>query len=360
MRKAVVEGIILSLMLGLLLLSTPAHAISDFYAAQVQLSGNMKLQWYYNETSESYEIYVEKSFLAMVPTEIPEGEHDASFEGYANVELNMIEFYGIVQTENGEFKVDFEVANEWPQIPTGKCMATGQVHLTIQKSELPSIQYTWVHVAGRVTYYGLNFSYGWLTAHTRLSETENITRAHVCWIPYSTLLTGPLQNPTNFTFTFYAATLINTTAVQLNYNSYDLYITGLWTVINVTFNYYGENFEHYEEYKSINIQNATGELKVSNEWQDFTVSISGFNDVTGKVVFSKISSLRVSECDVNYDGHVNIQDLVHVAKRIGSTPGCVMGSFDLSKFTEFASVDFNFDFKIDIYDLVSVATEIEA
>jgi len=359
MKKAVVEGIVLSLMLGLLLLSTPAHAISDFYAAEVQLSGNMKLQWYYNETSESYELNVTKSFLAMVPTDISEGEYNASFEGYADVEQNTIEFYGIVQTENGEFKVDFEVANEWPQIPSGKCIATGQVHLTIQKSELPSIQYTWVHVAGRVTSYGLNSSLGWLTAHARLSETENITRAHVCWTPYF-LSSKPLQNQANFTFTFYAATLINTTAVQLNYNSYDLYITGLWTVINVTFNYYGEDFEQYEEYKSINIQNATGELKVYSGWQDFTVSISGFNDVGGKVVFSRISSLRVSECDVNYDGHVNIEDLVHVAKRIGSTPGCVMGSFDLSNFTEFASVDFNFDFKIDIYDLVSVATEIEA
>jgi hypothetical protein len=361
MNKAIVKGIVLSLMLGLLLLATPVHAISDdFYAAEVHLKGSMKLEWYYNETSEFYEIYVEKSFLAMIPTDIPPGEYGARFEGYADVEQNMIEFYGIVQTEKGDFKAEFTVANEWPQIPTGKCKATGEIYVTIQKTELPSIQYTWVHVAGRVTYYGSVSSFGWLTAHAKISGFENITKAHVCWIPYLTQLPSKqLQNPVNYTFTFYAARLIDTTIVQLNYNGYDFYIAGLWTVINVTCKYYGENFEDYEEYKSIIIQNSTGELKVYNGWQDFTVSINGFNDVKGKVVFSRISSLRISECDVNYDGKVDIADLVHVARCIGSTPGCVMGSFELSKFTEFVSVDFNFDFKINVYDLVSVATEIE-
>jgi hypothetical protein len=345
-------------MLGLLLLAVPTRAVSDFYAAKIDLKGNIKLEWYYNETSESYEVYVEKSFLAMVPKEVPPGEYSASFEGYADVEQSMIEFYGTLQVGNVKFKVEFTVTNEWPEIPTGKCKATGQVYVTIQETELPSIQYTWVHVAGKVTYYGGIPSHGWLTAHAKLSEFENITKAHVCWIPY--LTPGkPLRGSINYTFTFYAARLINTTTVQLNYNGYDFYIAGLWTVINVTCKYYGENFEHYEEYKSIIVQNATGELKVYNGWQDFTVSISGFNNVIGKVVFSRISSLRISECDVNYDGKVDIADLVHVARRIGSTPGCVMGSFGLSMFTEFVSIDFNFDFKIDIHDLFSVATEIK-
>ena len=87
------------------------------------------------------------------------------------------------------------------------------------------------------------------------------------------------------------------------------------------------------------------------------MSLAGFEDVNGIIVTSHISTMRVLEGDVNFDNQVNIYDLVHVAKHIGSTPGCVNGKINMN-LEDFESVDLNFDFHVDIYDLVTVATEI--
>lgn len=366
MEKAISSGTFLAGLLLLAILTIPSSAYNttnttDMYTAQIQLSGTMNLQYF----NESYNINVTKTFLAMVPNETAPGEYNASFEGYANVENETIEFYGMIETECGEFKVDFTVANVWPEIPTGKCWVSGGVHIIIQQAEIPPIQYTWINTVGTVEKYGNQSAYGWLNAITKVSQNESMAKAHLCWMPINLTQIPETELPSTnitFTFTFYTARLINATNVQLNYSSYDLYIEGLWTIYNVTFYYYDENgdfnIENYDgPYVSVIAQNVTGQLKIYDGWTSFTVTLTGFEDINGKIIFSRTSTMRSMEGDVNFDGQVDIFDLVHVAKRIGSTPGCVNGKINMN-LEDFADVDLNFDFQVDIYDLWGVATEI--
>ena len=363
MKKSIISGIFFTGFLLTLLLfpSSAAYKTVSMYGAQIQLSGTINLQYF----NESYSIDVNKTFYAMVPADIPPGAYNASFEGYASIDNETIEFYGIIEIEGyEEFKVEFNVANVWPEIPTGKCWASGQVNIIIQQSEIPPVQYTWTHIVGRVESYDGQPAVGWLNALIKSSENESMARVHLCWMlpfNFSTIPETILQ-PINFTFTFYAARLISATSVQLNYSGYDLYVEGVWKVYNVTFYYYDEDqngeFENYNgPYISVVAQNVTGQLKIYDGWQTFTVSLAGFEDVNGIIVTSRISTMRVLEGDVNFDNQVNIYDLVHVAKHIGSTPGCVNGKINMN-LEDFENVDLNFDFHVDIYDLVTVATEI--
>ena len=362
MKKAIISGIFLTgfLLTFLLFPSSAADKTVDMYGAQIQLSDTISLQYY----NESYSADINKTFYAMVPTNIPPGAYNASFEGYTSIDNETIEFYGMIEIEEyEEFKVDFNVVNTWPEIPTGKCWASGQVNIIIQQSEIPSVQYMWTHIVGMVESYDGQIAAGWLNALIKSSENESMARVHLCWMPYNFSLNPEnMLQPTNFTFTFYAARLISATSIQLNYSGYDLYIEGIWKVYNVTFHYYDEDqngeFENYDgPYTSIVAQNVTGQLKISGGWQTFTVSLTGFENVNGKIVFSRISTMRVLEGDFNFDNQVDIYDLVHVAKHIGSMPGCVNGKIDMN-LEDFASVDLNFDFQVDIYDLWTVATEI--
>ena len=358
MRKSVLGALTLVALIALLGVQGSVYGIAGYYNAEIQITGEVNLIWFNNET---YTISINKTFLALVPDKIRPGEYDAKFEGYATITKETIEFYGIIEIDGESFKVEFTIPNEWPDIPTGKCMVFGEVHVKITESELPAIQYTWVHIVGPVTDWNGIPAWGWLCAHAKISANENISRVCLCWIPQ---MKTPYFNMshflTNFTFSFYAAKLVETESIQFNYQGNDFHISGLWTVLNITFTYtYHDECIDYQWTEQVIAENATGELKVYNGWSKFTVSIANIGDVNGQVRFYKMSSIRVLEGDVTYDGVVDINDLVHVARRIGSTPGWVMGQMNFN-LEEFAQVDINFDFQIDIHDLVSVATEIEA
>ena len=358
MRKSVLEALMLVALIALLGAQGSVYGMKSYYTAEVQITGEVNLVWFNNE---NYTISINETFLASVPDEIQPGEYDAKFEGYATITEETIEFYGMIEIYGKSFKVEFTIPNEWPDIPTGKCRVFGEVHVKITKSELPSIQYTWVHIVGPVTDWNGRPAWGWLCAHAKISANENVSRVYLCWVPQMEI---PYFNmtpfSTNFTFSFYAAKLVETDSIRFNYQGNDFYISGLWTVLNITFTYtYHNKCIDYQWTEQVIAENATGELKVYNGWSRFTVSIANIGDVNGQVRFHSMSSMRVLEGDVTYDGVVDISDLVHVARRIGSTPGWIMGQMNFN-LEEFAHVDINFDFQIDIHDLVSVATEIEA
>jgi hypothetical protein len=132
-------------------------------------------------------------------------------------------------------------------------------------------------------------------------------------------------------------------------------------VYNVTFTYYGQQFKQYKESTTVIAQNVTGDLAVSS--LNFTVSIAGFNDVTGSVWRLDIYHMVIPEWNLEGDvsgpngvpdGKVDLYDLVAVAKNIGETPGFGQGSFNLQQVERY---DVNFDFQVDVYSLVTVASE---
>jgi len=212
---------------------------------------------------------------------------------------------------------------------------------------------TYVMMQGLVTTYGSEpTAYGWCTTRALIGEWAKV---NVFWIPATPLPPQGEPSTENFTYSFYMARLDNGTA-ELNYDIYDLYISGLWDVYNVTFGYYGE-------LRNSSItpleQDVPGELFVTGNWTDLTIQIEGFDLLTGIVVFHVERPMPIPPGDVSGDPSegmlgvpdckIDIWDLVHTAKAYDSTPGIMNYDF---------SLDFNLDFKIDIYDLTTIAVNI--
>ena len=208
---------------------------------------------------------------------------------------------------------------------------------------------TWVMMQGMVTSYGgLPVAYGWCGVYAEVGEWAE---AHAFWIP---LTLSPFQEPgMNFTYSFYAARLVNASLIELNYTeTIDFYISGIWDVNKFTFEYADGNFTMTME---VIVDDATGELSVTGNWTNFTIAIIGIELISGTVFFHYVTSARpIPISDVTgptgeIDHCVDIFDLVHVAKAYGSTPGIMGFDFD---------IDFNFDFTIDICDLVTIAASL--
>jgi hypothetical protein len=334
---------------------------------KVSLTGTIQLGWY-NWTTSTFETYnvsnIEANFTAAVPPVIAPGQYNnATLEGYARVDQTSIEFFGSIQVNatSSAFMVSFTVANNWPQIPIGTLEAYGTVETTITKTTLPTLQYTIVHLVGPVTQYGSENATGWIEADAMITNVSQLAKVHIFWMPTPKISPGPTPKSTNFTYSFYHASLTNASIVSLNHTGYDFYVQGLWTVYNVTFTYYGQRYDDCRENATVVATNATGDLAVSS--LNFTVSIKGFNDITGSVWRLDIYHRAIPEWNLEGDvsgpngvpdGKVDLYDLVAVAKNIGETPGFGQGSYSLQQVERY---DVNFDFQVDVYSLVTVASE---
>ncbi len=132
---------------------------------------------------------------------------------------------------------------------------------------------TFVAVLGRVESYGGEPAYGYLGAFAEVGEWAEVglfwtlEPVHIAVIPYN--------------YSFYAARLVSTTTVELNYSGSDFYVSGLWDVYNVTFYYNKDGYRW--EFKVI-IDDGSGELNVIDDWRAFTVDIDGIPQVAGMVL----------------------------------------------------------------------------
>jgi len=256
----------------------------SFHNANVTVEGNLTLTC----ASESKNINITASFTARIPEEIESGNYTASYEGSAYVTNDTVRFRGELSVDDKEFPVDFTISNKYPELTTGSCTASGELTVTI----------------------------------TRLPATY-------------------------FEYAFYAARLVNTSIVELNYSGNDFYISGLWDVYNITWAYSDE--DNFNMTVKPVVVNGTGEFNVTNSWKDFTLDITGVELVSGKVVFLCYRSFVIPPGDVNDDYVVDIFDLVHIGKRYGTTPGIAEFDFDL---------DFNDDSEIDVYDLTTIGANL--
>jgi hypothetical protein len=347
-------------------LSSPPQTAT--YTAKISLTGTIQLGWY-NWTTKTYETYnlsgIETNFNARVPSAIIPGQYNnATFEGYVRVDQSNIEFFGNIKVNETSpgFMVSFTIPNTWTQVPLGTLEACGTVETTITETTLPSLQYTMVRLVGPVTQYGNENATGWIVAEAMNTSVSQLAKVHVVWMPTPKVTPGSTPKSTNYNYSFYHASLINASIVSLNYNNYEFYVKGNWTVYNVTFTYYGQQFNQYKESVTVIAQNVTGYLAVSS--LNFTVSITGFNEVKGSVWRLDIYHRAIPEWNLEGDvtgpnglpqGKVDIYDLVAIAQHIGETPGCGQGSYNLQQVERY---DVNFDFQINVYSLVTVASEI--
>ena len=223
--------------------------------------------------------------------------------------------------------------------------------LVVSASAQSTTTPTWVIMYGRIERFGTNQAWGYCGVYAKVGEWAQVFAAWSTAMPTITTV-----------FNFYAARLVNTTIVELNYNNADFYIEGLWDVYNVTFIYEpGEMPGNYSCLIDLIVDHGEGTFTVTGNWTTFTLTIEGIDEVGGSVMHKCIRPMKpIPIGDIwgpnqGPDNTVNIYDLSHAAKAYGTTPGMQGMEFD---FYSYFSMDFNFDFKIDIVDLTTIAVNI--
>lgn len=205
---------------------------------------------------------------------------------------------------------------------------------------LPSSD-TWISIAGIVTSYGSNTAEGLMNIFA-LTE-ENWAEG---WCAFAVPPLGSIiliDPPPPFDFSLYLVRMVNASAVELNYDGYDCWVSGFWGVSNVT------NPSTVRDI--MNLMNSmyvvTGELGITGNWTYFTINIEGFEPIQGNITCHCIreisyNSERFPCYDVNRDYVVNMRDIGICCDNFGSILG-----FDGYEF----NVDTNFDLQIDMRDI---------
>jgi len=163
----------------------------------------------------------------------------------------------------------------------------------------------------------------------------------------------------DFTYVFYEARLTKASASSLSASTSaaDYVLSGTWNVWTVTCkvtftkNDAGQvTGVHRTVDKTV--QQATGDLKVTDKWTKFTLSISGIDPLTGIVTRSLLRQVAFNPFKVTDDLTTNIvtkADVASVIRCYGSMPG--FGNYD-------PKMDFAGHYKIDITSLSTVASNI--
>jgi hypothetical protein len=229
-------------------------------------------------------------------------------------------------------------------------------------------QQSFVRVASTINEWGTKEVNGTLQVQTRtITQNGTIrqgTSVTAIWTANGTRPINSLRTPQNFTYVFYTAKLVNASASILdfkdqNLNTHDLYVNGSWTVYNVTStitiisNSEGDVTSVNRNQNAVALATkAYGELSADNDWKDFTLTITGVDQVSGSVISQRITSRTFNAFKISEDDSastVTPADVANVVKSYGSTPG--WGSYN-------QCMDYNFNYKIDITDLATVAANI--
>lgn len=270
------------------------------------------------------------------------------------VTLNVTDSGGLWSVESEEIHVrdqGSEPDEPDEHEPEEEYDASGEFEVTIGPISAPlPTEKTWVKIKGLINSFDEKSAFGWLKAHAKLGEW---TKVRAFWTPINLPMNGNQGEGDDdhldigFTFSFYAAVLVNTSVVEVNYPGSNFYISGLWNVFNISWTHHGEGDFTYT-LESV-AEDRTGEFNVTNSMTYFTLNITGVELVSGQVVFFLYRSFVIPRGDVNEDYIVDIWDLVHIAKRYGATPGKPEFDFD---------IDFDDDFNIGLGELTTVAANL--
>lgn len=217
-----------------------------------------------------------------------------------------------------------------------------------------SIQRRWVRLGGKITDWGSTPVNGTLSVQTR-AMTINDNLAKRFFAASAVWSTGTVKPRGNFTYTFYAAKLVNLEMAQINYQGNDFYLNGTWAVSNVTVsNTVITNDGVTSVHRETNVVStkAVGQLNVTDKWTKFTLSINGIDPLSGSVRRFVWSTMEMNVCKVSDDGktQVTISDFRMVARAYGAMPG--MANYD-------QKLDFNMHYKIDITNLATAAANVQ-
>jgi hypothetical protein len=166
----------------------------------------------------------------------------------------------------------------------------------------------------------------------------------------------------NFSYSFYAARLVEANVSMLDFEGADFFMNGTWNVVNVTISQTiiksGDSESGYTVDRQTKtdvdpiVTGAYGELKVTDNWTKFVLSIEGNDELNGVVGRTWMTQMIFNRFKVSEDetDKVSRVDLTTLAKNFGARPG--WGSYD-------SNMDFNCNYKIDIADLATVAANVQ-
>jgi hypothetical protein len=224
---------------------------------------------------------------------------------------------------------------------------------------------SYVRVDGKVTKWGdLNVT-GTVEAQTRnviINKTDirKGATAAVMWTANASRPLSGYRAKENFTYTFYTARLVNVSTSSLNTTGLSLFLNGTWNVYNITSSFTlvtdssGSVVKYNRDENAVAlVTNAYGELKVSENRSNFTLGITGVDQLDGPVRSQRITTKMFNPFKISNDDTSTVVTKTEVSKFAacyGSSPG--WGNYD-------QRMDYNFNYKIDLTDLTTAAANVD-
>ncbi len=184
--------------------------------------------------------------------------------------------------------------------------------------------------------------------------------ATAIWTEETSRPINGLRARENFTFTFYAARLVNANVSSTSIAGYRYFVNGTWNVNKITSTFTIvvndttgaiTNFNRNQNVEPV-ATGAYGVLTVANG--TFTISINGAEPLTGSVFRERFQAQLCNPFRVFNDDASNTvtqTDVASLKAAYGACPG--WGNYD-------QSMDYNFNYRVDIYDIATAAANINA
>lgn len=219
-------------------------------------------------------------------------------------------------------------------------------------------QASWIRLNGNVSQWGTTEVRGTIQTQAVSSEHQTsggkqFTTATAIWTTNTSRAIQSVQSKENFTYTYYVASLTNSSVSTLSANSTTgtYFLNGTWTVSAITSTITintGANgtITHVRRDQDITPTQAYGELAISGN--QYTLKIKGQEQLSGSIYRSVTRSwfnpFKMGD-DITTNS-VTHTDVKTIAKCYGAMPG--WGNYD-------QSMDFNDNYRVDIADISTVA-----
>ena len=226
------------------------------------------------------------------------------------------------------------------------------------------IEKSWIRINSIVQNWGTTPVKGTLqtiarTALLESQDTRQLVSASAIWTTNNSRPIQAVKAKENFTYTFYAARLLNASVSTLSVSnsSEDYFLNGTWNLmtvqstITVITNSSG-NIVKVLRNSETTPTKAYGELTVTDNWSKFTLAINGIDPLTGSVFRYAQRQMQFNPFQVTDDSTTNFvtrADFRQIVQCFRAMPG--WGSYD-------TRMDFNNNFRVDIADLSTVASNL--
>jgi hypothetical protein len=218
-----------------------------------------------------------------------------------------------------------------------------------------------VRINGVINKWGTTDVRGQLNVQARTALLTNadklqFARANAVWTTNITRAVSAVKAKENFTYTFYSARLFNPAVSTLSSSASNFFLNGTWNVatvnckVTIITNANNEIVSVHRE-STTTVAKVYGELTVTDSWTKFTLTLTGYNALTGSVTRSVTMQKMFNWYTVTDVAGTTVTraDVSAVVQCYRAMPG--WGNYD-------NRMDFNFNYKIDIADLATVAANL--